>query len=340
MWQDGGWKFMKIVFFDTKPYEQTAFEQENAKAGLAITYLPALLNKDTVQLAAGHDAVCAFVNDDLSAPVLESLKALGVRLVAMRCAGFNNVDVAAAERLNLPVVRVPAYSPQAVAEHALALLLTLNRKIHRAYNRVRDGNFSLDGLVGFDLHRKTVGIIGTGKIGATFAKIMQGFDCRLLAYDPYPNPQLTTELGVTYVSKETLYAESHIISLHVPLLPETDHMIDTAALAQMKPETILINTSRGRLIESKALIEALKGGRIGGACLDVYEEEAGVFFHDLEGQILQDDVLARLISFPNVLITSHQAFLTKEALQQIAEVTLGSVTAFGRGETLKNRVAV
>jgi D-lactate dehydrogenase len=250
-----------------------------------------------------------------------------VRLIALRCAGDTQVDLAAARDLGLTVTRVPAYSPYAVAEHAVALLLALNRKLHRAHNRVREWNFSLDGLVGFDLHGKTVGVVGTGKIGAVFAKIMSGFGCRLLAFDVFPR----TDLPVTYVSREVLLAESDVISLHVPLLPETHHFLNTETIALLKRGAYVVNTSRGALIEAQALLDALKSGHIGGAALDVYEEEAGIFFHDLSGELLQDDVLARLISLPNVLITSHQAFLTHDALANIAQTTLDTITAFEKG---------
>ena len=252
--------------------------------------------------------------------------------MAMRCAGYNNVDLTAARELGLTVTRVPDYSPYAVAEHAVALLLALNRKLHRAYNRVRESNFSLEGLVGFDLHGKTVGIVGTGKIGAVFARIMAGFGCRLLAFDAYPR----TDLPVTYVDAPQLLAESDVISLHVPLVPDTRHFLNATTIGWLKPGAFIVNTSRGALIEAQALVDALKSGHIGGAALDVYEEEAGIFFHDLSGEVLQDDVLARLISLPNVLITSHQAFLTHEALANIAHTTLETISAFERGTVPEN----
>ncbi len=285
------------------------------------------MDHSTAKLAAGSEAVCVFVNDVLDRATLTTLAGEGVRLILLRCAGFNNVDLVAAKELGLTVTRVPAYSPYAVAEHAVALLLALNRHLHRAHNRVRESNFSLEGLVGFDLHGKTVGIVGTGKIGAVFASIMAGFGCRLLAYDPFPR----TDLPLTYVSPDQLLAESDIISLHVPLLPETFHFIRAETIAKMKRGATILNTSRGALIEAHALLDALKSGHIGGAALDVYEEEAGVFFHDLSGKILQDDVLARLISLPNVLITSHQAFLTHEALANIAHTTLETAAEFAKG---------
>jgi D-lactate dehydrogenase len=320
---------MKIAVFDTHHFDRAALEAENEKlkSGHQLSFFEARLDRETAKLASGCGGVCVFVNDALDRPTLTLLKAGGIRLVALRCAGYNQVDLAAASELQLTVVRVPDYSPYAVAEHAVALLLTLNRKIHRAYNRVRESNFSLEGLVGFDLHGKTVGIVGTGKIGAAFAKIMHGFGCHLLAYDVQPR----SDLGATYVSATELLAESDIISLHVPLQPETRHFLNERTLALLKPGTFIINTSRGALIETAALIDALKSGKVGGAALDVYEEETGVFFHDLSGQVLQDDILARLISLPNVLITSHQGFLTREALANIARTTLNSITQFEAG---------
>lgn len=328
---------LKIALFDTHRYDRVSFEAENTAFGHAIDFLEPRLTQATAKLAAGHEAVCCFVNDHLDAPTLEAIHAEGVRLVALRCAGFNQVDLGTAARLGLPVVRVPEYSPHAVAEHAVALVLSLNRKVHRAYARVREWNFSLEGLVGFDLHGKTVGIVGTGKIGQAAARIFLGFDCTVLAYDLAPSPALVA-LGVAYVSLDEIYRRADIVSLHVPLTPATHHMIDAAALAKMKPGVVLVNTGRGALIESHALIGALKRGHLGAAGLDVYEEEEGVFFEDLSGQVLQDDVLARLLTFPNVLVTSHQAFLTREALSAIARVTLENVTAFERGAPLVNAV--
>jgi D-lactate dehydrogenase len=289
-------------------------------------------------MAAGFPAVCSFVNDRLDGEALTTLQAGGTRLVALRSAGFNHVDLWAAARLGLTVVRVPEYSPHAVAEHTAALVLALNRKIHRAYNRVREADFSLDGLVGFDLYGKTCGIIGTGRIGAVFARIMRGFGCRILAFDARPDAALAAEVDARYADLPELYRESDIISLHIPLTPATHHLIDAAALARMKQGVMLINTGRGALLDTRALIDALKRGRIGAAGLDVYEEEEGVFFRDLSDRVLQDDVLARLLTFHNVLITSHQAFLTREALANIADTTLASVRAFERGEALVNQV--
>ena len=327
-----------IGFFDARKYDRQYFDAANAEAGYSIRYYEMRLDPVTARLAEHHDAVCVFVNDDVGADTIERLAAGGVRLIALRCAGFNNVDLAAAERAGIPVVRVPAYSPYAVAEHAMALLLCLNRKIHRAYNRVREGNFSLSGLVGFDLHGKTFGIIGTGRIGKILTGIVKGFGCRVLVSDKFPDPAWAAEAGVEYVERERLYAESDFISLLAPLSHETYHMINFHSLAMMKPNVIIVNTSRGALIDSAALVEALKGGRIGGACLDVYEEEAGFFYQDLSDTNISDDILARLLTFNNVLITSHQAFLTHEALVNIAATTLESVRQFIGGEELANKV--
>ena len=289
------------------------------------------LSAETATLAQGARAACVFVNDRADRPALEILQSLGVKHLALRCAGFNSVDLVAAKELGLSITRVPAYSPCAVAEHAVALLLALNRKIPRANNRVRDSNFSLNGLVGFDLHGKTAGIIGTGKIGRVAAQILRGFGMRVLAYDPYPMPEWAAKHGVEYCDPKTLARESAVISLHTPLTPDTHHIVRKETLELTKPGTILINVSRGALIDTKALIEALKCGHLGGVGLDVYEEEEGVFFEDLSGQILQDDELARLLTFPNVLITAHQAFLTGEALAEIARVTVENLTAFNAG---------
>lgn len=328
---------MKIAMFDTHRYEREAFEAANSPHAHELTFLEPRLMSVTAALARNHEAVCSFVNDKLDQQTLATLREGGTRLIALRSAGYNHVDLVAAACFGLPVVRVPEYSPYAVAEHAVALVLTLNRKIHRAYARVREWNFSLDGLVGFDLHGKTVGIVGTGRIGQAAARIFHGFGCDVVAYDPRPDPALIA-LGVRYVGLPAIYAEADIISLHVPLTPDTRHMIDATALAAMKPGAMLINTGRGGLIESTALIAALKSGRLGAAGLDVYEEEEGIFFQDLSNQVLQDDVLARLLTFPNVLVTSHQAFLTKEALAAIARVTLDNVSAFERGGPLSNEV--
>lgn len=328
---------MKIAMFDTHRYDRDAFDLANKAAAHEITFLEPRLTSETAVLSQSHDAVCSFVNDTVDARVLKVLRDAGVRLIALRSAGYNHVDLEAAARLSLPVVRVPEYSPYAVAEHAVALVLALNRKIHRASARVREWNFSLEGLVGFDMHGKTVGIVGTGRIGQVAARIFHGFGCKVLAFDLAPDPVLTSELGVTYVDLPRLYRDSEIVTLHVPLTPATHHMIDADALSTMKTGALLVNTGRGALIDSRALVDALKTGRLGGAALDVYEEEEGVFFQDLSNRILQDDVLARLLTFPNVLVTSHQAFLTHEALDNIARTTLANITAFERG-TLLNEV--
>jgi D-lactate dehydrogenase len=327
---------MKIAVFDTHEYDRTALEEVNGPDGHDLHFFKPILCAQTVALAQGYPGVCIFVHDILNEATLRALKDGGTGLVALRCAGFNNVDIAAAAKLGLPVVRVPEYSPYAVAEHAMALLLALNRKVARAYNRVRDGNFSLDGLVGFDLHGKTVGVIGLGKIGKVFARIARGFGCRLIGYDVAQDAGLAAETGLEYVSLDRVYAESDVISLHVPLFKETFHLINRTSLARMKPCAILINTSRGALINASDLVDALKSGQLAGAALDVYEEEEQFFFRDLSGQILQDDILARLLGCPNVLITSHQAFLTREALHNIAETTLGNITAFAEGRPLRH----
>jgi D-lactate dehydrogenase len=324
--------------FDTQAYERETFERANAAFGHTISFLETRLTAATAALAGSHEAVCSFVNDTVDEPALAALREHGVRLVALRSAGYNHVDLEAAQRLNLPVVRVPEYSPHAVAEHAVGLVLALNRKIHRAYARVREWNFSLDGLVGFDLHGKTVGIVGTGRIGRVAARIFHGFGCRVLAHDARPDEALAAELGVRYVGLPELYRDADIVTLHIPLTPATHHMIGAEELLAMKPGVMLVNTGRGALINSKALIKALKLGHLGAAGLDVYEEEEGVFFHDLSNRVLQDDVLARLLTFPNVLVTSHQAFLTREALANIARVTLENLRAFERGEALQNEV--
>ncbi len=329
---------MKLAVFGTHEFDRASLEQANESLHHDLVFFEPTLSQETVALAKGFAAVCVFVHDRLNETTLQELRAGGTTLVALRCAGFNNVDLPAAERLGIRVVRVPEYSPYAVAEHAMALLLALNRKLPRAYNRVRDGNFSLDGLVGFDLHGKTIGVIGLGRIGGAFARIAHGFGCRVLAYDIQPNADLRAEVGLEYVSLDQIYAESDAISLHVPLFPKTFHMINRATLTQMKREALLINTSRGALINAPDLLEALKSGVIAGAGLDVYEEEDDVFFRDLSGQVLQDDILARLLSCPNVLITSHQGFLTKEALRNIAESTLANVTLFSQGLKLRHEL--
>ena len=326
--------------FDAKPYDRDYLARAAGAERVAWRFHEFRLGAETASAAQGAQAVCLFVNDRADRACLAALAAFGVRLIALRCAGFNNVDLAAARALGLAVVRVPAYSPHAVAEHAVGLLLTLNRKIHRAYNRVREHNFSLSGLVGFDVHGKTVGIVGTGKIGRIAAQIFRGFGAQVLAHDPVPSPDWALAHGVRYVDRDALLAASDIVSLHVPLLPETHHLLNAGTLARTKPGVYIVNTSRGKLIDTTALIAALKAGRLGGVALDVYEEEEGVFFEDLSGQMLHDDELSLLLNFPNVLITAHQAFLTHEALGEIARVTtenllkLETGAAFLEGTTL------
>lgn len=326
----------KVIFFDAKPYEREAFERRMPD-WLRVEYVAARLGPRTARLADGYPVVCAFVNDDLSRPVLEELAARGVRLVAMRCAGYNNVDLEAASSLGLAVVRVPAYSPHAVAEHTIALLLTLVRKTHKAYARVREGNFSLTGLVGFDLVGKTAGIVGTGKIGGIVARILRGFGMDVLAYDAVQSEELIAA-GVRYVPLDELFARSDVVSLHVPLKPETYHLVNAERIASAKRGLVLLNTSRGGLVDAAALVEALKTEQIAGAGLDVYEEESEYFFQDRSDRAVLDDLLARLMTFPNVLITSHQAFLTHEALDNIAEATLGSVEELLTGKPLTRAV--
>jgi D-lactate dehydrogenase len=316
------------VVFDTKSYDRQSLQRATSSAEIEWNFADWRLSAETAASAKGARAICVFVNDRADRTCLETLRSQGVQHIALRCAGYNGVDIEAAKELGLSVTRVPAYSPHAVAEHAVALLLALNRKIPRANNRVRDLNFSLSGLVGFDLHGKTAGIFGTGKIGRVAAQILRGFGMKVLAFDLYPSVEWALKYGVEYTDAQTLARESEVISLHTPLTSETYHIIRRETLALMKPGAILINVSRGALIETKALIEALKSGRLGGVGLDVYEEEEGVFFEDLSGQILRDDELARLLTFPNVLITAHQAFLTQEALSEIARVTVENLIAF------------
>lgn len=329
---------MRLAVFDTHGYDREALLAANQGSGHELVFFQARLDRDTAVLARGFPAVCCFVNDRLDAEALAVLEAGGTRLVALRSAGFNHVDLEASARLGLTVVRVPEYSPHSVAEHAFALLLALVRKIPRAAARVREANFSLEGLVGFDLNGKTFGLVGTGRIGAAAARIAAGFGCRVLGHDLQTDPALAAATGLSYVALDELWQQSDIVSLHVPLAPATRHLVDAAAFARMKPEVILINTGRGALVDSRALIQALKAERIGGAALDVYEEEEGLFFRDLSNEVLQDDVLARLLTFPNVLITAHQGFLTREALAAIAETTLANLTAFERGQPLLNEV--
>ncbi|HOK94954.1 MAG TPA: 2-hydroxyacid dehydrogenase [Anaerohalosphaeraceae bacterium] len=321
---------MQVAVYSTKPYVEDFFKRANQQCGHKLVFLQEPLTIDTVPLAKGSQAVCIFVNDTADAAVLMKLKEAGIKLVALRCAGFNNVDIEAAQRLGLCVVRVPAYSPYAVAEHTVALMLALNRRIHRAHWRVREGNFSLDGLMGFDLHGSSVGIIGTGRIGEVVAQILHGFGCRLYAYDVNRNPACE-KLGVQYAELDAIYRTCSIITLHCPLVPQTYHLIDKAAIDKMQDCVMLINTSRGALIDTKAVIDGLKSRRIGYLGLDVYEEEGDLFFQDLSDQIIQDDVFARLLMFPNVIITGHQAFFTHNALQAIAHTTLSNITAYEKG---------
>jgi D-lactate dehydrogenase len=318
---------MRVAVFSTRPYVREFLERANRKFGHELVFFRPRLSAETSSLADGFRGVCVFVNDQLNAAVLEDLYRRGVRLVALRCAGVNNVDLGAAARLNMAVMNVPGYSPYAVAEHAVGLMLALNRKLCRAYNRVREGNFNIEGLLGFDMNGSTVGIVGTGKIGAVVARIMTGFACRLLAYDPNRNPAVEA-LGARYVELPELYGQSDIITLHCPLVPATRHIINAEAVRQMKRGVMLVNTSRGGLIDTVAIIEGLKSGQIGCLGLDVYEEEEELFFEDLSDYVLQDDVFARLLTFPNVIITGHQAFFTRNALDQIAETTLGNIRDF------------
>ena len=318
---------MKLAFFDTKSYDVPGFDRYGIPAGVEIKYFEPNLNEDTVSLAAGFDAVCVFVNDTVNASVVDALYSLGVKAIVLRCAGFNNVDIKACQG-KLRVFRVPAYSPHAVAEHAMALLLTINRRTHKAYIRTRDFNFSLQGLAGFDLYGKTVGIIGTGKIGRVFADICKGFGMHILAYDKFP----TQGSNLNYVALPELFAKSDIISLHCPLTEETHHLINADSIAQMKKGVIIINTSRGSLIDTEDLISGIKERKVGAACLDVYEEEGDFFYEDFSGHIVEDDKLVRLISMPNVIVTSHQAFLTEEALDNIAATTVNNLVRFFQGD--------
>lgn len=327
----------KIAFFGTKPYDSASFDKINERFGFDIRYYKGHLNSNNVVLTQGMDAVCIFVNDTADAAVIDAMVANGVKVLALRCAGFNNVDLGAAKG-KLPVVRVPAYSPHAVAEYTLAMMLSLNRKIHRAYWRTRDGNFSLNGLMGFDMYGKTAGIIGTGKIAKILIHILKGLGMRVLANDLYPDEKFAKEEGITYVPLEELYRESDIISLHCPLTEQTRYLINDDSIAQMKDGVMIINTGRGQLIHTNALIEGLKNKKISAAGLDVYEEEGDYFYEDKSDKIIDDDVLARLLSFNNVIVTSHQAFFTKEALQNIAETTLQNLRDFEEGRPLVNEV--
>jgi D-lactate dehydrogenase len=330
---------MRIAVFSVKAYDQEFFEKANDNFHHELVFLEAHLNANTVSLANGFTAICPFVNDQLNEPVLKALAENGIRLLALRSAGFNHVDLKAADKYGLTIARVPAYSPYAVAEHTVGLMLDLNRHIHRAYNRVREGNFSLDGLMGFDMHGKTVGIIGTGKIGTIVSQILAGFGCTLLAHDPCPNTECQA-MGVQYTSLEALYHKSDIITLHCPLTPVTRHLIDTQAISRMKPCVMLINTSRGAVVDTCAVIAGLKSGKIGYLGLDVYEEESDLFFEDLSNRVIQDDLFVRLMTFPNVIITGHQAFFTREAMAHIAYTTLENSQNFETGSILEENLVI
>lgn len=328
---------MRVAMFSTKPYDRRSFE-EAGTGGLDIHWLEPRLSEETVPLAEGSQAVCLFVNDEANATVIEALARGGTRLIALRCAGFNNVDLAAAEAHGIAVARVPAYSPHAVAEFTVGLLLALVRRIHKAYTRTRENNFALDGLLGFDLHGRTVGVIGTGRIGALVARILRaGFGCRVLAHDVHPDAALEA-LGIRYAPVDEIVAAADIISLHCPLTPETHYLLNAHSIARLKPGTIVVNTSRGALIDTEAAIEGLKSGQLGGLAIDVYEQEADLFFEDLSAEIIQDDALQRLMMFPNVLVTGHQAYFTREALAAIAATTLSNIADFRAGRPLANAV--
>lgn len=328
---------MRVAVFSSKPYDRAYLDAANSDRGHDLVYFEPSLRPETAPLASGFECVCAFVNDVLDEAVLDRLAAGGTRFIVLRSTGYNHVDLAAADRLGIPVARVPVYSPYAVAEHTVGLILALNRKVHRAHARVREGNFALDGLLGFDLHGRQVGIVGTGQIGAVTARIMSGFGCRLLGYDPYPNPEME-RLGMRYVAIPELLGESDIITLHCPLTAETHHIIDDEAVAAMKEGAMLINTSRGALVDTSAVVRGLKSGKLGSLGLDVYEEEGDLFFRDLSSRVIQDDVFSRLLTFPNVIVTGHQAFFTEEALAAIAATTISNVDAFAAGITPKTLV--
>jgi D-lactate dehydrogenase len=331
---------IETAVFDTKPYDREYLSKAEGQERIAWRFHEFRLSVETAAAAQGARAVCLFVNDHADRACLQILANLGIRLIALRCAGYNNVDLAAARELGLTVVRVPAYSPHAVAEHTVGLLLTLNRKIHRAYNRVRELNFSLNGLVGFDIRGKTVGIVGTGRIGRIAAQIFRGFEADVIAYDPLPMHDWAHAHGVRYAEFDAVLAASDILTLHVPLLPETAHLLNAQTISRTKRGVFILNTSRGKLIDTTALIAALKSGQVGGVALDVYEEEEGIFFQDLSGKVLMDDELTHLLMFPNVLITSHQAFLTHEALTVIAQVTTRNITTLETGESLLEETAL
>ncbi|MFA5506938.1 MAG: 2-hydroxyacid dehydrogenase [Vulcanimicrobiota bacterium] len=323
----------KVACFSSQPYDKQFLLEHSSPAQLQWTFYEGRLRTATHGLASGHQAVCCFVNDELDRSCLEGLKNEGIQSVVLRCAGFNNVDLKACEELGIRVARVPAYSPHAVAEHTIALLLCLNRKLHKAYNRVRESNFALHGLLGFDLHGKTVGVVGTGKIGGVVVDILKGFGCRILAHDPYPSRD-----DIEYIALDELLTKSKVVTLHSPLTPDTYHMIDSEALQRMQPGALLVNTSRGGLIDTLAVIEALKAGQLGGLALDVYEEEGDLFFHDLSDQVIQDDVFARLLTFPNVVVSGHQAFFTREALTAISQTTIANLSALLTGAPCGNEV--
>ncbi len=324
---------LTVAFYDTKPYDRQYFEKAGGADRLSFRFHEFRLTRETAKTAEGAQAVCVFVNDQLDATCLQELSKIGIRLIALRCAGFNNVDLASAKGLGMAVTRVAAYSPYAVAEHTITLLMSLNRRIPKAYNRVREHNFSLTGLVGFDLHGKTIGIVGTGRIGQITAQIFRGFDTTVIAYDPYPAAEWAARNGISYVDFSDLLVRSDVVSLHLPLTPQTRFLLNKDTLAMMKHGAILLNTSRGKLVDTMALIDVLKSGQLGGVALDVYEEEEGVFFEDLSGEVLQDDELSRLLTFPNVLVTAHQAFLTHEALSEIARVTIVNLLSYSERQS-------
>lgn len=328
---------MKITFFSTQPYDRESFLKHHADAHFELVFLEEKLTEHTVPLASGSQAICVFVNDTLNEGVIRQLSQLNIQLIALRCAGFNNVDLKAALASNIKVVRVPAYSPHAVAEHALAMIMTLNRKTHKAYNRIREQNFSLNGLLGFDLYKKTIGVIGTGHIGEVFCRIMHGLGCNILACDPVKKPEIE-KMGIAYVPMNDLFPQCDILSLHCPLNETTSYLINSDTIAKMKAGVMLINTSRGGLVDTKAVIASLKSGHIGYLGIDVYEQEEDLFFQNLSEQIILDDIIARLMSFPNVLITAHQGFFTQEALNQIARTTFDNMKAFMTGEVLINEI--
>jgi D-lactate dehydrogenase len=330
---------VKIAFFDAKPYDIESFKTQNQGFGFDITYFPSHLTVDTVPLCQGFDAICAFVNDDITSQIIDQLVNYEIKLIALRSAGYNNVDLKSAQG-RIPIVRVPAYSPHGVAEHAVAMMLTLNRNTHRAFYRTRDNNFSINGLLGFDMHGKTVGIVGTGQIGRLVGNILFGFGMKVLAHDPYPNHAWAEETGAEIVDLQTLYAESDIITLHCPLTPTNIHMINKETINMMKKGVMIINTGRGKLIRSEDLLEGLRSGKIGSAGLDVYEEETDYFFEDHSSSIVKDDVLARLLTFPNCLVTSHQAFFTLEAIRNIADTTLSNLQEFFQDQPLTNEICL